>query len=426
MWSHCLIAASFLRLTPATASDSALSTASGTAGHQVQHLNGMTVPSILQSRHKPGYCIQAEKGAVSGSEMKLESCGKVITQFGWDTATHQIKLTSNPGLCVSASTAIFDATARPAPLVGNSTLHLRPCVDGVMAQKFLIGRRQIRNQARQDLCIGADQSVELGYCNAHDGQQTFDYISDEDAQTSLLGWHPHHHESMHQKSSVRVGSAGKTHAENVRPHDGLARKSALVEQKEDSYRAMMRRGESDEETRSKGLYERTPLFHTTEGSSVQESAPNTHITSHVDALMDRIGHGLVEDHDDDEIDGDDIDSMLERAVLSKRRPPPPPPPPPKVDCAFGRWSKWAPCTAKCGGGKQDRSRGEKTPSEHGGKPCDGEYEEERDCNAEPCAPPPPPPTTPAPATTPMMAKGGASLTVLATSTAVCTLLARMF
>lgn len=39
------------------------------------------------------------------------------------------------------------------------------------------------------------------------------------------------------------------------------------------------------------------------------------------------------------------------------------------DCVVGEWSDWSNCTAKCGGGTQDRSRTVKTPKQSNGKDC---------------------------------------------------------
>jgi hypothetical protein len=150
----------------------------------------------------------------------------------------------------------------------------------------------------------------------------------------------------------------------------------------------------------------------TDDLKMKHEAHHNSPQSDVDALLERISEGLIEDEEDEEeLSAADLDAMLDRAVVAKRRrPPPPPPPPPKIDCQWGKWGKWSACTADCGGGTKDRARGERVPAANGGLACDGEAEEEKNCNKQPCSPPPPPPTAPPAVTTtppPMMAKGGA-------------------
>lgn len=56
-----------------------------------------------------------------------------------------------------------------------------------------------------------------------------------------------------------------------------------------------------------------------------------------------------------------------------------------VDGQFGDWSDWGTCTVTCGGGEQKRIRTCANPApQYGGKPCNGETTEARDCNTLKC------------------------------------------
>lgn len=55
-----------------------------------------------------------------------------------------------------------------------------------------------------------------------------------------------------------------------------------------------------------------------------------------------------------------------------------------VDCIWGNWSAWSSCDATCGGGKQSRTRPERTEAAFGGKQCIGSSKETRDCGLTPC------------------------------------------
>lgn len=54
-----------------------------------------------------------------------------------------------------------------------------------------------------------------------------------------------------------------------------------------------------------------------------------------------------------------------------------------TDCEVSYWSGWSECSAKCGGGVQQRTRYVTQPASHGGLPC-GETSETRECGVESC------------------------------------------
>lgn len=54
-----------------------------------------------------------------------------------------------------------------------------------------------------------------------------------------------------------------------------------------------------------------------------------------------------------------------------------------IDGKWSQWSRWGECSRKCGGGMQFRQR-VCSPTTNGGKPCEGEKTERRDCNAQRC------------------------------------------
>jgi len=54
-----------------------------------------------------------------------------------------------------------------------------------------------------------------------------------------------------------------------------------------------------------------------------------------------------------------------------------------VNCALHIWSGWSKCSAKCGGGVQQRLREVKQAMKHGGKPC-GATSQTNACNAQAC------------------------------------------
>jgi hypothetical protein len=54
-----------------------------------------------------------------------------------------------------------------------------------------------------------------------------------------------------------------------------------------------------------------------------------------------------------------------------------------IDCQMGSWSEWAPCNAKCGGGKTTRTRAVTVNGRFGGKVC-AEAEQTKKCNSKEC------------------------------------------
>ena len=53
-----------------------------------------------------------------------------------------------------------------------------------------------------------------------------------------------------------------------------------------------------------------------------------------------------------------------------------------VDCKWGPYSEWSPCSKTCGKGEQFRTRKIERQAENGGKPCSGSNEEKRPCGTE--------------------------------------------
>lgn len=52
-----------------------------------------------------------------------------------------------------------------------------------------------------------------------------------------------------------------------------------------------------------------------------------------------------------------------------------------VDDGWSDWSEWTPCSEECGKGIQERARNCTRPEPNfGGKPCEGQAEEIRECN----------------------------------------------
>ena len=54
------------------------------------------------------------------------------------------------------------------------------------------------------------------------------------------------------------------------------------------------------------------------------------------------------------------------------------------DCQWSDWQDWRACSVTCGNGSSYRMRLVKTPMLHGGRECEGGYQQSRDCNAAFC------------------------------------------
>ena len=54
-------------------------------------------------------------------------------------------------------------------------------------------------------------------------------------------------------------------------------------------------------------------------------------------------------------------------------------------CLWNDFSAWSECDKDCGGGSQHRARTVYQEAKFGGEPCEGDAEEERVCNENPCA-----------------------------------------
>ena len=56
-----------------------------------------------------------------------------------------------------------------------------------------------------------------------------------------------------------------------------------------------------------------------------------------------------------------------------------------VDGGWCKWSSWGSCSKSCGGGDQLRKRSCTNPKpSYGGRPCQGEKQEKRNCNTQGC------------------------------------------
>eukprot|EP00440_Ansanella_granifera_P010536 gb/GFBE01011429.1/.p1 GENE.gb/GFBE01011429.1/~~gb/GFBE01011429.1/.p1 ORF type:complete len:1322 (+),score=241.23 gb/GFBE01011429.1/:1-3966(+) len=55
-----------------------------------------------------------------------------------------------------------------------------------------------------------------------------------------------------------------------------------------------------------------------------------------------------------------------------------------VDCVWSVWTAWSECSKSCNGGSQDRSRLKSPVEQDGGRPCEGQSTEERECNTDGC------------------------------------------
>ena len=56
-----------------------------------------------------------------------------------------------------------------------------------------------------------------------------------------------------------------------------------------------------------------------------------------------------------------------------------------VDCEWAAFGDWSECDKSCDGGTQNRVRKEKTIAKNGGKVCEGNAREDRQCNIHNCA-----------------------------------------
>jgi len=54
-----------------------------------------------------------------------------------------------------------------------------------------------------------------------------------------------------------------------------------------------------------------------------------------------------------------------------------------VDCVWDDWSLWSECSEECDGGEQERTR-EQVPAQNGGASCPDSASEKRDCNTDAC------------------------------------------
>ena len=55
-----------------------------------------------------------------------------------------------------------------------------------------------------------------------------------------------------------------------------------------------------------------------------------------------------------------------------------------VDCEWGPWTEWSPCTVTCGGGTQTKSRTVLVEQIGGGYNCTGAYNSTITCNPFDC------------------------------------------
>ena len=57
-----------------------------------------------------------------------------------------------------------------------------------------------------------------------------------------------------------------------------------------------------------------------------------------------------------------------------------------VDCQWGQWGRWTPCTKTCGGGTQISRRRIQNHEQNGGKSCMGDKSKNRQCSTHSCRP----------------------------------------
>jgi len=57
----------------------------------------------------------------------------------------------------------------------------------------------------------------------------------------------------------------------------------------------------------------------------------------------------------------------------------------KVPCLWADWGEWSNCTKTCGGGMHVRARVKLQEAQYGGQNCTGEPSEQTSCASDPCA-----------------------------------------
>lgn len=414
-------------------------------------------PTIVQSELIPETCINSEQGLVVGSLLTLSPCSIHNTPFKWSRDTQLIQVATKPELCVGLasnsepiSQLLEDGEEGPQ----STLLQLQSCTaEPSKQQQWLVEGQHgsMKSKARPDLCIAPDENslnssatsaaasqtaLKLAYCRHVKKDQGFRYIA-VDYYASELEDLSQEHAKQHSKEerthdkertkvnysshSTEVGATGKLHMKHGRktsspPANILNLDISESQVHHEALDSSLMRRDAASAREEERMPETDKTHADTQGAEQKKhvSEKETAEKSDIDALLERISEGLIEEDEDEQLSAEDLDAMLDRAVVAKRRrPPPPPPPPPKIDCSWGRWKKWSDCSAKCGGGTKERERGERIRAQNGGLPCDGDAEQEKQCNSQPCGAPPSPPTAPPSAGTPppMMAKGGAEGTV---------------
>ena len=53
-------------------------------------------------------------------------------------------------------------------------------------------------------------------------------------------------------------------------------------------------------------------------------------------------------------------------------------------CIWDEWADWSDCTVTCGGGNKTRTRAVLKEATNGGPACDGEAQEQEECNPDSC------------------------------------------
>merc|ERR1719419_1243248 len=57
---------------------------------------------------------------------------------------------------------------------------------------------------------------------------------------------------------------------------------------------------------------------------------------------------------------------------------------PAIDCEWQPWSTWGDCSKPCGGGERQKTRSVRVQEQHGGAVCSGNNTEKESCNNHPC------------------------------------------